>query len=263
LERTHGRKDRLGHGTGTLEQVRTQDILGRFLPKQGTIIDVGGAAGVYALWLARLGYQVHLVDLMPLHVQQAQQASAEQLDFPLAGVHLGDACKLGFADNSADVVLLFGPLYHLTERADRIQALREAYRVLKPGGLVFTATISHFASLMDSFKNNFIQDAPFVDIVKHALLTGQHRNTTGDPRHFTTAYFHTVDEIESEVKDANFNLKTSLAVESVGYMDSNFASKWNDPVQRERILELLRLIEAEPTFIGASSHLITIGSKPD
>jgi len=79
-------KGRLERGTGSLEQVRTQDILVRFLPKQGVIIDVGGAAGVYALWLARLGYQVHLVDLMPLHVQQAQQASAEQPDFPLASV---------------------------------------------------------------------------------------------------------------------------------------------------------------------------------
>ncbi len=254
-------KNRLDNETCSLEQVRTKDILGRSLPKQGVIIDVGGAAGVYALWLAQRGYLVHLVDLMPLHVQQAQQASAEQPDFPLASVRLGDARKLDFGDNSADVVLLFGPLYHLTERSDRLQALKEAYRILKPGGLVFTATISRFASMMDSMKNNRIVDEQFVDIVNHALLTGQHRNTTGNPKYFTTAYFHKPEEIISEVKDAGFEVKVSMAVEGVAYMDTDLASEWDNPILRERILELLRMTETEPTFMGASSHLITIGSK--
>ncbi len=255
-------KNRLSSGTGSLEQVRTQDILQRFLPKEGVILDIGGGAGVYALWLARLGYHVHLIDLVALHVEQAKQSSAEQSDFPLASVSLGDARQLDFVDNSADVALLFGPLYHLTDRNDRIKALREAYRVLKPGGQVFVATISRFATLMDGFKSKFIVDNQFAGTVKQTLVSGQHRNPAQNPGYFTTAYFHTPEEIPTEIEDAGFTWKTSLAVESVAWMDTDFSSKWDNPVLRERILELLRMIEAEQTLIGASSHLINIGYKP-
>ncbi len=255
-------QNRLISGTGSLEQVRTQDILSRFLPKTGVVIDIGGGAGVYALWLARLGYQVHLVDLMPLHIEQAQRASDEQPDFLLTSVRLGDARQLDFEDNTADAALLFGPLYHLTERADRVQALREAYRILKPGGQVLVATISRFASFMDGFKSKFILDDQFAEIVKETLVSGQHRNPTRFPGYFTTAYFHTPEEVPAEIEDAGFTWKTSLAVESVAWMDTDFDSKWNDPVLRERILGLLRMIETQETFIGASSHIITIGTKP-
>jgi ubiquinone/menaquinone biosynthesis C-methylase UbiE len=254
-------QNRLAAGTGSLEQVRTLDILSRFLPKTGVVMDIGGGAGVYALPLAKLGYQVHLVDLIPLHVEQAQQASAEQPDFPLASVHLGDARHLYFEDNTADAALLFGPLYHLTEREDRVQALKEAYRILKPGGQVFVATISRFATVMDGFKSKFILDDQLADSVKQTLLTGQHRNPTQSPGYFTTAYFHTPEEVPAEIEDAGFTWKTLLAVESVAWMDTDFEVKWSNPVIRERILELLRMVETEETFIGASSHIITIGQK--
>jgi len=254
-------QNRLSEGTGSLEQVRTLDILNRFLPTTGTIIDIGGAAGVYALPLAKRGYKIHLVDLVPLHVHQAQQASAEQSDFPLTSIRLGDARHLEFEDNIADAAFLFGPLYHLTEREDRVQALKEAYRILKPGGQVFVATISRFASFMDGFKSKFILDDQFADNVKQTLVTGQHRNPTRVPGYFTTAYFHKPEEVPAEIEDAGFIYKASLAVESMAWMDTDFANKWGNPTLREKILELLRMIEAEPTFIGASSHLITIGYK--
>lgn len=255
-------QNRLTSGTGSLEQVRTRAILSRFLPPKGTIYDIGGGAGIYALPLAKLGYEVHLVDLMPLHVQQAQEASAAQRDFPLASIQIGDAQHLTFEDNSTDAVLLFGPLYHLTEREARVEALQEAYRVMKPGGQVFVATISRFASMMDGFGRNFILDDPFAESIKQTLATGQHRNPTRKPGYFTTAYFHKPEEVPSEVEEAGFTWKASLAVEGIAWMDNDFSSKWEKPKLRELILELLQTTEAEPTLIGASPHLITIGYKP-
>ena len=74
---------------------------------------------------------------------------------------LGDARKLAFPDRSADAVLLLGPLYHLTERADRLAALREARRVLRPGGVVFAAAISRFASLLDGLARDLLDDPDF------------------------------------------------------------------------------------------------------
>lgn len=62
-------QDRLLYDGGTLELVRTQELLQRYLPPlPATVLDVGGGPGVYAGWLARLGYHVHLIDPISLHV---------------------------------------------------------------------------------------------------------------------------------------------------------------------------------------------------
>ncbi len=254
---------RLANGRGSLEQIRTQDILGRFLPPTGVILDIGGAAGIYALWLAQLGYQVHLVDLMPIHIQQAQQASALQPEFPLASLREGDARSLEFEDNMADTVLLLGPLYHLTERTDRVQALKEAYRVLKPGGQVFVATISRFASFMDGLAKKFVVDTDFIPLVRQALVDGQHRNPQRIQGYFTTAYFHKPEDVPVEIEDAGFTCTASLAVEGLASMDTDLERKLIDADLRTQVLDLLRMTEAEPTLLGASSHLITIGQKPE
>ena len=132
--------ERLFGGHGVIELARTQEIILRHLsPPPGTVLDVGGGSGVYACWLASLGYRVHLIDAMPLHVEQAEAASARQPEAPLASCRLGDARRLDEPDASAEAVLLLRPLYHLTERAERIQALQEAVRVLRPGGLLVAA----------------------------------------------------------------------------------------------------------------------------
>jgi SAM-dependent methyltransferase len=101
--------------------------------------------------LARCGYRVHLVDIVELHVEQAEAGAAAQPEASFT-VARGDARRLEEPDESWDVVLLLGPLYHLTEREGRLQALREARRVLRPGRPVFGAAISRFASLLDGFR---------------------------------------------------------------------------------------------------------------
>lgn len=139
--------DRLAGGfpAGPLERARTEEILQRYLPEPPSdILDVGGGPGVYAAWLADLGYRVHLVEPVPLHVEQAKAAHDD------VTAELGDARALSQPDASVDVVLLLGPLYHLVERGDRILALEEAARVLRPGGLLFAAAISRFAALLVS-----------------------------------------------------------------------------------------------------------------
>src|SRR5271165_760341 len=148
-------------GAGRLEFERTQEIVLRHLPEPpATVADIGGGPGRYALWLARLGYHVVHRDLVPLHVDQVRAAAAEAADVgDLAGPGgvprqpvesaVGDARGLDLGDASADAVLLLGPLYHLTHRSDRVQALREAGRVARPGAPVFGAAISRWAARLD------------------------------------------------------------------------------------------------------------------
>jgi SAM-dependent methyltransferase len=150
-------QERLGADRGELERLRTQAILARDLPSApAVVVDVGGAAGVYAFPLARQGYQLHLIDAVELHLEQAR-AHAAASGVSLASIALGDARKLEFPAGNADAVSMLGPLYHLIERRDRVQALEEARRILKPGGVLFAAAISRFASLIDGLLNGFFR----------------------------------------------------------------------------------------------------------
>src|SRR6185503_19281174 len=146
-------RDRLLGGQGALEFARTQVLLERYLPAPPAVIaDVGGGPGRYAVWLAEHGYRVHLVDPVPLHVEQARIAARGRQGAALAGAEVGDARALRLPNESADAVLLLGPLYHLPERNERLQALAEARRVCRQGGVIIAAAISRFASTLDGLR---------------------------------------------------------------------------------------------------------------
>jgi ubiquinone/menaquinone biosynthesis C-methylase UbiE len=144
-------QDRLSQDAmSRLEWLRTREILTRYLPPPpAKVLDIGGGAGAYALPLARQGYQVHLIDPVSRHVEQARTASQAQPDHPLADAVVGDARALPYVDTSADAVLMLGPLYHLTRRSARLEALSQARCVLCPDGLLVAAAISRYASLCD------------------------------------------------------------------------------------------------------------------
>lgn len=254
---------RLADPWGQVEFTRTQDILTRYLPPPpACILDVGGAAGRYACWLTDLGYQVHLLDPVPRHVQQAQEASADQTHAPLASITQGDARHLAFAAGSAHAILLLGPLYHLTERADRHRAITEARRLLKPGGLLFAAAISRFASTLDGLTSGYFRDPAFQAIMRADLATGQHRNPTGNPAYFMDTFFHHPEELRAEVAAAGFQITALLAVEGLSYLMQDLSKHWSNSDYRRFLLEILAATESEPTLLGASPHLMCIAQKP-
>lgn len=258
-----GEEDRrLSQSVGQLELARTQELLTRFLPTPPAVIfDVGGGSGVYAFWLTQQGYEVHLIDVVPLHIQQARNTSQAQPNYPLASMEVGDARQLDRADNSVDVVLLFGPLYHLIERGERLAALREAYRILKSGGLVFTVGISRFASTLDGLYQGYLKDPEFVDIVRRDLAEGQHRNPNNHPAYFTTAFLHHPEELKAEVEEAGFYCEKMLAIEGPGWLLQNFEEHWNEPSRRARLLEAIGWLETEPSLLGMSAHIMAIAKK--
>jgi ubiquinone/menaquinone biosynthesis C-methylase UbiE len=247
---------------GELERTRTQEIIARHLPQiPARILDVGGAAGAYSFWLLDQGYEVRLIDALPLHAELAAKSFDVHPNRALASASVGDARQLNESDQSSDVVLLMGPLYHLTARADRLKALHEAHRVLRPGGIVFAAAISRFASLLDGLTRNLVDDPAFCEILNTDLATGQHRNPGQHPDYFTTAFFHRPDEIADEIAEARFSLESVVAVEGAAWLSPNLADRMRDPGQRTQLLTLLRRVEQEPSLIGVSAHLLAIGRK--
>jgi ubiquinone/menaquinone biosynthesis C-methylase UbiE len=253
---------RLLQGSSQIELARTQELITRYAPSPPAIVfDIGGGPGVYAFWLAKQGYEVHLVDATSKHIEQARQISQLQPDALLAEIEVGDARDVKRADTSVDVVLLLGPLYHLIERTDRLTALAEAYRILKPGGILFAAAISRFTSLLDGLRQGLFDDPAFAPIVERDLTDGQHRNPTNHPAYFTTAFFHHLRELEAEVKESGFLYERTLPVEGPLWLSQYVIDNFNDQERRERFLALMRRVEQEPLLLGASAHLLAVAHK--
>ena len=239
-----------------------QELIRRFLPSPpGVVLDVGGGPGRYSCWLAEQGYDVHLIDPVEKHVKQARQASGSQPEHPLASATQGDARSLDHGDGSADAVLLMGPLYHLTDRNDRLSALREARRVLKPGGLVVAKAINRFASLLSGLFKSYIDDPNFIPIVRRDLEEGQHRSQPDALSYFTTAFFHRPEELEAEVLEVGFDQLGLYAVQGPGLIATDLEGRMSDPAKRAQLLDLIRAVEQEPTLLGVSTHLVVVATK--
>lgn len=255
-------EDRLSAGIGELERIRTEEVIARHLPPPPcAILDVGGGPGVYAGWLRDRGYDVDLVDPVPRHVELARARFA-RAGSGRGQAHGGDARRLEFEDASRDAVLLLGPLYHLPGRPDRDRSLSEAYRVLRPGGILFAAALSRFASLLDGFSRGLVRDPQFVALLETDLAHGEHRNPTPNPAYFTTAYLHRPEDLRSELAKAGFDVLELVGIEGPFWCMPDFDGLWQDAATRALMLAVLRNVEAEPSLLGSSAHLLAIGRKP-
>ena len=154
-----------------------------------------------------------------------------------------------------------GPLYHLTDRNDRLASLGEAHRVLKPGGVVIAKAINRFASLLDGLTEGYIDDPDFVPILRRDLADGQHRGLADDFGYFTTAFFHRPQELEAEVREAGFDQPDLYAVQGPGLAASDVDERMSDPVKRARLLDWIRCVEQEPTLLGISKHFVAVATK--
>lgn len=252
---------RLERPTGALERLRTQEVIARYAPPPPAVVaDIGGGFGPYAYWLAERGYMVHLVDATPLHIQQASEAAASHTA-RLASLTVADARHLPFPDASMDLVLLLGPLYHLTERADRLAAWSEARRVARDGGVIVAAGISRNAPLMDGLFRGYLDDPGFKLIVRQDLATGQHRNPTNHPSYFATAYLHQPQELREEAEEAGWRHTGLLAVEGALWLSPLALERIWDHQLGPRYLDMLRLVERDPATLAISAHILEVARK--
>jgi SAM-dependent methyltransferase len=207
--------------------------------------------------LAEKGYAVRLIDPVARHVAEAEAMSHAQPQRPFEAA-LGDARRLEEPNAAYDAVLLMGPLYHLVERSDRLLALREARRVVRPGGCVVAVGISRFASLLDGLRSGWLGDPVFSAIAEQDLKTGQHRNPDPDrrPEWFTTAYLHRPDELAEEAAAAGLLVEDVFGIEGPGWLI--WRERWHDLQQRAQLLHTARAVEREPAVLGASAHLMVI-----
>lgn len=253
-------KGRLHHGLGLIEFARTKEILLEELPPAPAVIyDIGGAYGEYAYWLASLGYEVHLFDLAEEHIRMAKDM-AYNMPAQLKYAEVADARSIPRVDASADAILLFGPLYHIVEVDERRKCLEECRRLLKPGGKLFTANITCFATALKFTelydRRPALDDDAIYSMIETTVRTGLH--TGGE---IGLMYLHRPDELRKEVVAAGFTDVELRGVIGPGWIVSNIDDVWPDPVKREAILRIVRLLEREESLMGFSTHFLSISRK--
>lgn len=245
-------KERLKRGTGCLERLRTEKLLDQFLPKPpATILDVGGGTGVYTFYLANQGYGVYLIDPVAYQIEEAKKIGESLTGNAPLGYIVGDARKIAMSDQSVDVVLFLGPLYHLNP-ADRQVALSEAKRVLKSGGILFAVAISRYAPI-----NSYFKKGKMTSDLKAAIfssLTSGHFEYRG-----AVFYSHYPVELRRELERAGFDKVFLYAVEGLGspVTDENI----EDEAVFQDFVQIIDATEQDESVLGMSSHIMAIGKK--
>ena len=257
---------RLERGIGKIEYERTKEIILRYLPKEkATIYDVGGGIGVYSKWLSKLGHEVHLIELSPNAVEHAKKINAST-DSTIHSIEVGDARNISRPDESADIVLLMGPMYHLIDIEDRVKALNEARRVLKKGGLLVCAGITRYGSMLWGLsvygsKNIVLDDVEFLNMIKGEIKEGQHIRPNKYPNFIARAYFHLPKEFGNEIKNAGFILNKNFAVEGPTWIVPTLDAVWESAESKKTILDMARMVEEDENIMAISPHFLNISKK--
>lgn len=233
-------------------------ILDQHLPPKGRVLDVGASTGRYSLELARRGHEVIALDLSAGVLNKARElVESEGLTDRVRFV-VADARDLaGIEDASIDAVLMMGPLYHLVEQADRRLAVREANRVLKTGGVLFSAFLSRLGVLGDLMRRSpaWIEDEVHV---RSYLDRGMRPKNS--PAGGFRGYFARVSEIAPLHESEGFATQTLAGVEPViSAHDESFNQL--PPAQRASWLDVLEEVCMEDSILGASRHLLYVGTK--
>ena len=242
-------KGRLHRGLGLIEFERTKEILLEELPSPPAVIyDIGGGYGEYAFWLTSLGYEVYLYDMAiecGLILKESKVADARSIDRP---------------NCSADAILLFGPLYHIIEPEERMLCLKECYRLLKPNGLLFTANITRYSTMIkyvaEYEHRPYLDDEDFYNMIANTVDTGVH---TKKP--MGLAYFHTPEELKREIETAGFKGVDVRGVIGPCWLIRNLDAAWEDMAKRETIMKVVRLLEKEESLMGLSTHFLSISRR--
>ncbi|MFD7161058.1 class I SAM-dependent methyltransferase [Kribbella sp. NPDC059898] len=243
---------------GRLEQTRLYEFLGQwFPPAPARVADIGGGPGVHAGWLKDHGYDVVLLDPIRRHIDQAKAAGIT--------AELGDGRRLPWANESFDAVLMAGPLYHLPEPCDRRLALREALRVLRPGGVLAVVAINRAANLIGSTIANTLLTRH--GIVSDILETG---HSSANER-MANCYYHRESELRSELMSAGLRPVSIFGLTGPGgwltvMIDAHFKGQpysdklaEHDPL--DTALECSRLADRMPELVAASSLFLAVGHK--
>lgn len=251
---------RLDKGMGVFEFERIKSLVEKYIPTSSSkIIDIGGGTGKYSEWLAKKGHQVHLVEPVAKHIQIAENR-ANRLKNRFS-VHLGEARKLEFPDNYADLIILHGPLYHLQKKEDRDLAICEAKRILKSDGIILGFAINYTASTLVGLLNGLIHKKPFFDMCKEELIRGMHNPPDDFPWLLAEAFYHKPEQLKDEFINQGLAYLNIYAVEGMAWLDKEYFANMLNKKKRRTLMELIQVTENDSYLLPFSPHMMIAVQK--
>jgi len=235
---------------GQMEYITTINYIHRFAKEGCKMLEIGAGTGRYSITLAKEGYDVTAVELVERNLEVLKKNS-EGLD-NIRGFQ-GDALDLSrFEENTFDVTLVFGPLYHIYEENEVHKAIDEAIRVTKKDGVLLFAFLSAYAIMYDDyFQNNFVDGFKF--------------NFTEDckTKHFEEQLFTGYDIVEFEqlFEEKDVEYITTVAVDSVLELAEGREDFGMSEADFEAFTKYHLAICEKREMLGCSSHLLYICKK--
>ena len=261
-EREWERLDRDFHHR--LEWEATTDYLERYLPAEGRVLDAGGGAGRYAVWLARRGHDVTLLDASRGQATLAREKAAEHGVPDRVSVARADVRALPVADGTFDATLcLGGPLSHVLDAEERRAAAADLRRATRPGAPVFVSVMGLLASVtrvmraagrLDPERDEtellpaLVRDGDY----DRELLDWFDREPTMAPMHLFRAA-----EFESLLEAAGLEVRTLAALEGP------FSQRREDldlltGAHREAVRETVETLREDRCVVDHSAHMLAV-----
>lgn len=243
-----------------LEFETTLHFLEKYLPKQGRILDAGGGPGRYTLELARRGYHVTLLDIVPENLKFAgRQIRRAHLQSRVDRIVEGSIVDLSlFADNSFDAVLcLGGPLSHVLDRRKRNRAIRELVRVTRKGAPLFVSVMSRMSVLVVELEPRFQHEIgqTLFPIMRD---TGDYPGLSG----FTACHFFLPEELEYAFHSKEVRILKLAGLEGIGSHHAREINRLAGNRKRWRIwVETHYRTCTHPSAVGLSEHMLIVCRK--
>ncbi len=247
---------RLDSRHGQVEFITTMKYIHKYLEKLAeeksvgeiTILDIGAATGRYSVPLAEEGYDVTAVEPVKHNLSRLKAKGSS------VKAYQGNALRLKrFEDNSFDVVLLFGPMYHLKSWEEKVQALREAKRVAKTGGIIFVAYImNEYSVITYAFKEKHIKEG-----IKEGMLDASFHCTEKANALYS---FVRTEDIEALNQEAGIVRREIIAADGA----ANFIRPVLNALDEEEFTYFMEYHLAtceRADLLGASGHLVDILEK--
>lgn len=238
---------RLNHSKAArVEFFTTVRYIEKYLKQGDKILDVGAGAGEYSLYFARKGYEISAIELSPSNIEAFRKklTSEDRIDLVQ-----GNAMDLSrYEDESFDIVLVFGPLYHLKNEKDKQKCIAEAKRVCKAGGKIFFAFITNDMVILTEFSYR-----------SDYFINGEYDKETFRLVDFPFV-FHTVDAARKVLADGKIKVLHEVASDGVSELLEDKINAMDD-ASYEQYLRYHYYICEKKEFLGMTNHLLFVGEK--
>lgn len=232
------------------EYLNTMRYIEKYLFEGAKIIEIGAGTGRYSLTLAEMGYDVTAVELVPHNIEIMKKKVKPYHNIK---IHEGNACDMSdFANDTFDIVLLLGPMYHLFTDKDKHLAISESIRIAKPGGIIFSSYVNNDTAVYKFFYKRKIMR--YMDMG----LIGEDFHAATTPNKVFELYRK--DEIDNLMRNFNVERLHFVGTDMLSYFNGKGLDRLNDREFAE-YMKFLKIICEREDSVGLSIHMLDVFRK--